>query len=255
MQKIVLLTVNSVSTPVVYNFLSDYFNIESVIIESKVPLGLFLKKRIQRLGLMKVCGQILFSQIIIKYLTLSYVGRTNDIKKNNNLNDAPIDPQKIIRVSSVNSQDTISIFKKIDPQIVVVYGTRVIDKVVLASIPASFINIHAGITPQYRGVHGGYWALVQREPERCGVTIHLIDTGIDTGGILGQNLIIPQREDSFVTYPWLQLSAGLPILKNVLQDVLNNKHQIKKDFGGKSQIWTHPTFVEYLWHRICYGVR
>ena len=42
--------------------------------------------------------------------------------------------------------------------------------------------MHAGITPQYRGVHGGYWAVVNNDPEHCGVTIHFVDKGIDTGG-------------------------------------------------------------------------
>ena len=41
----------------------------------------------------------------------------------------------------------------------VVNGTRILSRRMLESIDAVFLNMHVGITPKYRGVHGGYWAL------------------------------------------------------------------------------------------------
>jgi len=70
------------------------------------------------------------------------------------------------------------------PDVVVVNGTRIIAEKVLHSVPATFLNTHSGITPLYRGAHGGYWALVKKDRANCGVTIHVVDAGIDTGGIV-----------------------------------------------------------------------
>jgi methionyl-tRNA formyltransferase len=42
-----------------------------------------------------------------------------------------------------------------------------------SSINSKFVNIHVGITPKYRGVHGTYWALVNNDVENSGVTVHL----------------------------------------------------------------------------------
>ena len=56
----------------------------------------------------------------------------------------------------------------------------------LGSLGCPVVNVHAGITPRYRGVHGGYWALAERHPEWVGTTVHLVDPGIDTGAILAQ---------------------------------------------------------------------
>jgi methionyl-tRNA formyltransferase len=47
-------------------------------------------------------------------------------------------------------------------------------------------GVHAGITPRYRGTHGGYWVLLNNDPGHCGVTIHLVDPGIDTGSIVAR---------------------------------------------------------------------
>jgi hypothetical protein len=44
------------------------------------------------------------------------------------------------------------------------------------------------------------------------VIIHVVDPAIDTVEIVAQALIAPTNEDSFVTHPYLQLAAALPLL-------------------------------------------
>lgn len=70
-------------------------------------------------------------------------------------------------------------------------------------------------------MHGGYWALAQREPQLCGVTVHFVDPGIDTGGVIGQALIHATSTDNFCSYPWLQLCLGLPILISAVSKVID----------------------------------
>ncbi len=69
---------------------------------------------------------------------------------------------------------------------VLVVGTRIISRKVLVAVAAPFINYHDGITPKYRGIHGGYWASAQSDLANFGVTVHLVDPGIDTGEVLYQ---------------------------------------------------------------------
>ncbi|MFT4646131.1 MAG: folate-dependent phosphoribosylglycinamide formyltransferase PurN, partial [Planctomycetota bacterium] len=47
--------------------------------------------------------------------------------------------------------------KKLNLDVIIVNGTRIISSKVLESMPALFINIHTGVTLQYGGVHGAYW--------------------------------------------------------------------------------------------------
>ena len=49
------------------------------------------------------------------------------------------------------------------------------------------INFHPGRLPHYRGVRPVNWALHNRE-HLHGVTIHTIDTGVDTGPVLAEAL-------------------------------------------------------------------
>ena len=46
------------------------------------------------------------------------------------------------------------------------------------------INIHAGISPYYRGTDCNFWALYDDNPHLVGCTIHLLSRGLDSGPIL-----------------------------------------------------------------------
>lgn len=55
----------------------------------------------------------------------------------------------------------------------------------LISVPrAGFINTHPSFLPYNRGKHYSFWAIVEQAP--FGVTLHLVDTGVDTGDIIAQ---------------------------------------------------------------------
>jgi methionyl-tRNA formyltransferase len=118
-----------------------------------------------------------------------------------------------------------------------------------------FLNMHAGITPMYRGSHGGYWALVEGDRDSCGVTVHQVDTGVDTGPILGQARIMPNHGDNFVTYALLQQATGLPLLKKAIQDACEDCLVPLAPPPGTSRLFTHPTLSEYIYHRLRSGVK
>ena len=156
---------------------------------------------------------------------------------------------RLTRVPSVNSPECIAELRRLAPDVVVVNGTRIIAKKVLQAITCPFLNTHAGITPLYRGVHGGYWALANNDPAHCGVSVHLVDAGIDTGGIVHQALIHPTAEDNFTTYPLLQLAAGLPLLVQAVREALAGTLHVQPPPAGASRLWSHPTLAQYWYHR------
>jgi folate-dependent phosphoribosylglycinamide formyltransferase PurN len=248
-KKIVLLAGKGNTTNILYNALNKDFTIDTIILEESISKKEFLKKRIKHLGVWKVTGQVLFLLSIVKMLHFFSAKRKKEILKNFNLEDNPLPPGKIMPVKSVNDNACIAALQKINPDVVVVIGTRIISKKVLDCIAANFVNIHAGITPRYRNVHGAYWALVNNDKDNCGVTVHLVDAGIDTGSIIYQNQISISQKDNFVTYPLLQLAEVIIYLKKALHDILEEKLVIKKGTAD-SKIWHHPTFRQYLYHRI-----
>lgn len=251
-RRIVILAGKGVSTHILYNSLKDDYNIETIILEKPVPAIKFLKKRIKRLGIGKVIGQVLFHLSIAKYLDIISVRRKKEILKFYGLNDLAIPSEKVILLKSVNDDECISLLQKINPELVIVNGTRIISKEVLNSLSVKFINIHAGITPKYRNVHGAYWAVVNNDMANCGVTVHLVDPGIDTGNIICQQAIKITNKDNFSTYPFLQLAEGIICLKKSLPGIFENKIVYKKE-ASESKLWYHPTFGQYIYQWLVHG--
>ncbi|MEP6615530.1 MAG: formyl transferase [Ginsengibacter sp.] len=250
--KIVLLAGKGMSTQLIYHSLKNDFEIAAVIVENPEARMHFLKRRIRKLGIMKVAGQLLFQLLIVPWLKHSSGSRIQEILDQYKLEDKTLPEIKIMHITSVNDSECIRILKKIDPAIVVVNGTRILCKSILEAVNAKFVNIHAGITPEYRGVHGGYWALVNDDMSKCGVTVHLVDPGIDTGNVIYKQLIAVTAKDNFLTYPLLQLSTGLPYLRRAINDILQDRLTTEKH-KNIGRLWSHPTLWQYLYHRLFYN--
>jgi methionyl-tRNA formyltransferase len=157
----------------------------------------------------------------------------------------------------VNDDRTISLLADLHPSVVVVHGTRIIATPVLKSLDCPILNVHAGLTPRYRGVHGGYWALAEHHPEWVGTTVHLVDPGIDTGGILGQVTFAVTDKDSIGTYADLHLVHGLPLLAAQVEKVLEGGtlEPVAASIAPGSYLRYHPTLWGYIRRRWSSGVR
>lgn len=75
--------------------------------------------------------------------------------------------------------------RAMDPDWVVSYSYRhIIKQEVLDTLPDRFVNLHVALLPFNRGADPNAWSILEGTPK--GVTIHIVDSGIDTGPILFQ---------------------------------------------------------------------
>ncbi len=250
--KIILLGSNSSSTNILYNSLKSKYNIQKVIIEEKESKLLFFKRRLKKIGYIKLLDQLIFISTFSKILSYFSKKRYSEILKINNLSNFPVDSFKKVFVVSVNELSTIDLINSFNPDIILLSGTRILSSKFINSINCQIINIHAGITPYYRGVHGAYWAYLNKQSNLAGVTLHRVDKGIDTGKVLGHKIIQVQYNDNFSTYPLLQLNSGIELLKEYLSES-NNLDLVKSD--NRSSLWYHPGFFQYLYYRFIHGVK
>ena len=69
--------------------------------------------------------------------------------------------------------------------IYVVFGSSYIKgELVDFLVKQKAINIHAGVSPYYRGTDCNFWALYDDNPHLAGSTIHLLSKGLDSGPML-----------------------------------------------------------------------
>jgi folate-dependent phosphoribosylglycinamide formyltransferase PurN len=249
-KKIILLASDCESSRWVYHALKEVVTIEAVILEQPVSKKELAKNRIKKIGIFPVMGQVLFSALIVPFLKIISKKRKAYLVSKYGLNSSPITGNKTYNVGSVNEEGCLEAIHLLQPDIIVVNGTRIISKKVLQSTQAIFVNMHVGITPHYRGSHGGYWALRNKDVANFGTTIHLIDAGVDTGAVIKQVFIKPDKSDNFAIYPVLQAGAGIIALKEVLAAMVTGNYETMKH-SEKGNMYFQPT----LWQYVTGGVR
>lgn len=107
--------------------------------------------------------------------------------------------------------------------LIISFGYRHIFKpVLLDSLPCPIINLHIAYLPFNRGAHPNFWSFYDNTP--AGVTIHLIDQGIDTGPILYQKAVDfePQDQTFRQTYGRLVTQIELLFIANLNEIVSGN---------------------------------
>lgn len=94
-------------------------------------------------------------------------------------------PSRPVGAGGCNDPDEIARMRRLEPDVVLVFGTGLLRAPLIDSFPGRILNIHLGLSPYYRGAGTNFWPLVNGEPEYCGATIHFLDAGVDTGPIIG----------------------------------------------------------------------
>lgn len=81
--------------------------------------------------------------------------------------------------------------------LVISYGYRyMLKKSVIEGSKVPIINLHISYLPWNRGAHPNFWSFYECTPS--GVSIHLIDEGVDTGAIIYQRYVnFDKEEDTF----------------------------------------------------------
>lgn len=226
----------------------------AVMLEPRPSRYKLIRGRIRKLGRVVVADQLAFQLIVAPALRKRARRRSNELRRRMGMEEAEY-PVRTVSVPSVNHVQVRECLQEWQPKVIAVYGTRIIGKKLLKALSAPFINLHAGITPRYRGVHGAYWALAERRPDLAGATVHLIDEGIDTGAVLEQVPVEPGDYDSFVTYPLLQLEAGLPAYLDAIERAREGKLEPIAPMSERGPLRYHPRASEYLYNRWRHGVR
>lgn len=246
--RILLLGVDCDFTNMIYHALKKLYPDIEVIIEEPVSKGKLIRGRIKKIGVFKVLGQLIFQVGIYPFLKRRSEARIKEILQKGGMSTEPIPLEVLQNIGSANDKKSIELIKGKAPDLIIINGTRILSKEFVQNFQGKIMNIHAGITPAYRGVHGAYWALVNNDPENCGTTVHFVDSGIDTGSILAQAKVEVEPGDNFATYPYLQFAKGINLLMEAVQKFFEGSLKVIPAGSDKSSLWYHPTFMEYFYY-------
>ncbi len=119
---------------------------------------------------------------------------------------------------ALNSDATLEFLESAGVETLVVYGTNLIKEPLLEHFGGRIVNMHLGLSPYYRGTATNFYPLLNEEPEYVGATIHLIDSGIDSGPIFRHARPVIVAGDRPHTIGCKAILAGIEAMIAVLRE-------------------------------------
>jgi len=140
---------------------------------------------------------------------------------------------KIIKVDSINSDESIKKLNAIKPDLGIVFGTGKINNKVISIFKDGLINVHRGLAEKYRGLDSDLWAIYHRDYDNIGVTIHMVDSVMDAGNIIfSEKLKISSRMKTHQLRYYTTLMATDLIKSTIIQYLNNNlNHRVQSSKG------------------------
>jgi len=123
---------------------------------------------------------------------------------------------RVLQPESLRDQEAVAELRAVAPEVIVVvaYG-QILRPEVLEIPPCGVLNVHPSLLPRWRGASPIPAAILAGD-ERTGVTIMLMDTGMDSGPILSQMALAISDDDTAGSLSERMAEAGAELLAQTL---------------------------------------
>jgi len=147
---------------------------------------------------------------------------------------------EVIERSDLNSKSFISFIQKYKADLFISVASPIIFKEALIHIPKrDCINIHNAPLPRYRGMLPNFWQMYHGE-KQVGITVHRIETGIDTGDIISQHHVPIDPDETLDHLIRKTKKENAKLIIKAIDDFRNNRIQYIK-MKGEGSYFSFPS--------------
>ena len=150
--------------------------------------------------------------------------------------------EEIIWIEEKISIDKI---KEMSPSLIINYNYRyIIGEDIIEYMGDRIINLHISYLPWNRGADPNFWSFIDDSPK--GVTIHLLDKGLDKGDIIVQKeYFFNEDKETFATaYEYLHRKI-VELFIESWERIKSGNYIVRKQ-QGKGSYHSHKQFVEIV---------
>ena len=155
-------------------------------------------------------------------------------------------------VDSINSAESARLLQEHKIDLLVYAGAGILKKPLIEAAPLGVLNAHMGLLPAYRGMNVAEWATWNRDPVGC--SVHLIDSGIDTGDILVVREVDVSSSRNVSEVRKLVDQSQIELLGEVLRYVLTTgklpQRRSQTEGEGLQYFTMHPILLGTLNRRL-----
>lgn len=143
----------------------------------------------------------------------------------------------LLKIDNINDSEVIEALKEKEIDWLFIIGWSQIAKKEILETPANgCLGMHPTLLPVGRGRAAIPWAII-KDLDETGVTLFKLDEGVDTGDIIGQD-IIPINERTTATELYKQVDQmHVDLISKYWKDIINDNISLSKQDDSKATEW------------------
>jgi hypothetical protein len=235
-------------------WLASTFQLKGIVLLRDPPGATLrkLKAEYRRVGLLRLVDVILF-RLLYRWRQATkdatwVEGKVEELRRTY---PAALDAIPRLRALHPNSEEVRCFIASLGPDFTLARCKYILKPEIFAIPAQGTYVLHPGICPSYRNAHGCFWALVNRDLTRVGMTLLRVDSGIDTGPIyLQTSYDFDETRESHVVIQHRVVLENLGEIAEVLHALCAHEVEPRAVAGERSRNWGQPWLSGYLhWQR------
>jgi len=151
----------------------------------------------------------------------------------------------VIMTDQKYSNQVMKFITSVGPDALFRVGWGIIKEPLLSITPIGVLSYHHGDIRKYRGQPPGFWQLYHNE-RSAKVTIQILDKGLDCGAIVDETDVPIYPRDSYKSFNRRLYASSYHLAARACQKLSNNYHPQKKSVSELGQLYTTPTFGQWV---------
>jgi methionyl-tRNA formyltransferase len=149
-----------------------------------------------------------------------------------------------ISTTELHSEQLLASLESLDLDLIVSFSAPIVFKERLLTLPRNgCINLHCSLLPRYAGLLPSFWVLYHHEQE-TGATVHYMDTRIDNGGILGQEVVPIEARATMLEVIRTTKRVGGDLMVRVVQGIAAGTVSVKENREADGSYFGWPSIEQ-----------
>lgn len=217
------------------NNLPSHIKVVGAIVLEQSPFGKRMSFMQRARETIDIFGYRFFARYSVKYLIRKLGGKS--VRKVFEQRGIPITQVE----KSINDNKVLKTIKSYNPDIIVSIASNQIFKKKLLTLPQKgCINLHTALLPKYRGLMPVFWAMKNNE-EKIGVSVFLMDEGVDSGPIIVQRVLPIEKDDTMEQVIKKTKHVGMQAIIEVLEKMDSGDYELMENDASQSTYFSFPT--------------
>lgn len=154
----------------------------------------------------------------------------------------------VTHIDNINSEEGRATLRALKPDVCVLMVHPLLGEKTFTIPPLGMLVFHPGVTPEYRGPHSAFWAVMNNEFWGIGWSLLRVDKGIDTGPVLAQGTCYgadPFTESHVIMQNRSHVEGSKHVV-DVLRALERGEYPTIQMIKRRSTNYTHPGLTDYM---------